>query len=158
MGPKQRRLAGAKVTLSLTPLIDVTFQLVIFFMLVTELTNLSLADVRLPTASEAGEGGTGPVVINIVPTGDGAYLRIGTDEYHGQGQDLVEQLKQRLLLEAETYGLWTAVGDDSRMSELEVVVRSDRELPSEYFLYVMAACNDVWIYRIDAGAKKDATE
>jgi biopolymer transport protein ExbD len=154
MGPKQRKQVDTTGTVNLTPLIDVTFQLIIFFMLVAELTNLSLADVCLPRASEAEEGGAGAVVFNIVPSGDAASVKIGQREFRGQGHALVEQLKQHLLLEAEKLDRWTPAGDGSRMSELEVLIRSDRGLPSEYVLWILEACSDLGIYRINVGAKQ----
>ena len=39
--------------LDLTPMIDIVFNLIIFFMLVSELSNLELEQLRLPFAGEA---------------------------------------------------------------------------------------------------------
>ena len=158
--------ASEEAKVNLTPMIDVTFQLIIFFMLVTELTNMALAQVILPLAPEArpNPGKEGEVVVNIVrekifsdelAETDG-YIKIGLDDYRGSGTELIEKLKTRLRLEAEVYGKWTDHPDipGKKNSELELLVRSDRGVRAEYFLYLMWACNDVGIYKVHVGAKQ----
>ena len=41
------------VTFDMTPMIDVTFQLIIFFMLSMDMSQLELENLNMPTASEA---------------------------------------------------------------------------------------------------------
>jgi len=148
----------------MTPMIDVTFQLIIFFMLVTELTNLALEDVVLPIADQAQEHSKGrqsEVVINVVRQSQGpagqAVIKIGGQEIKGQGQELLDNLAERLFVEAQVYNRWIPhpVIPGKKLSELEVLVRADREARAEYFHIIMAACLRVGIYRVHVAARQE---
>jgi len=146
---------------NLTPMIDVVFQLIIFFMLVSELTNLALEPVILPWGDHAQEAKLpGEVVVNIKrldgKAGKRAAVVIAGEEIPGEGQQLIKNLTARLQLEAEAYGEWTPLpqNPNRRVSELDLRVRMDREVPSEYFHYLMWACNDVGIYKVYVSVKE----
>ena len=67
----------------------------------------------------------------------------------------------RLFLEAEAYGIWTPMRgapNPKGVSELRLLVRCDRQVRSEYFLYVMFACNEVGIYKVNVAAKQTIQE
>jgi biopolymer transport protein ExbD len=146
--------------INLTPMIDVTFQLIIFFMLVSELTNMTMLNVTLPVAPNAEElkEPENPlqkrVIINITADGEIAF---GTHDFvPGKGEKLLENLVDRLRLEAEArQELWSknTQGGGKRVSELKLFVRCDREVDAKYFLYVMHACNQVPLYKVDVGTK-----
>jgi len=147
---------------NLTPMIDVVFQLIIFFMLVSELTNLALEPVILPWGYHAETDVKLPneVVVNIkhVQEGgvDSGVIVIAGQEIPGEGQKLIDNLKARLQLEAEACGQWTPNPrhPTGRNSELEVRVRMDRQAPSEFFHFLMWACNDVGIYKVYVTVKQ----
>ena len=55
-----------KSEMNMTPMIDVVFQILIFFMVVTQFVNQTLEEVKLPNAPDAEEMvKTPPVVINV---------------------------------------------------------------------------------------------
>ncbi len=160
----KRHLSAEEGHVNLTPMIDVVFQLIIFFMLVTELTNLALEQVTLPIAVHAQEikGGEGQVVVNIKnmkgvegATQDGMIVIAG-QEIKGEGRGLVKKLTERLQLEADAHDKWTPNRNhpSGKNSELEILVRSDRQVKAQYFLYLMWACNDVGIYKVQVAAQQ----
>ena len=151
---------------NLTPMIDVTFQLIIFFMLVTELANLALAHVVLAIAphSEVPEG-TGEVhgqlIINISHTEDneGKISFGGGDELTGTKELILRRLKERLQLEVNTYDIWEKKPRSGRgISKLKLLVRSDHRVYAEYFLLIMHVCNEVGIYKVDVAAKQSVVQ
>ena len=163
MAGKHSKMVTEEGHVNLTPMIDVVFQLIIFFMLVTELTNLALEQVVLPIAAYAKEnpGKEGEVVVNIKQDpnaqnpSDGILVIAGAT-MKGTGQELVRNLTARLQLEAEAYNKWEPNEQHprGRNSLLEVKVRSDRQVRSEYFLALMWACNDVGIYKVHVAAQQ----
>ena len=161
---KHLKMVAEEASVNLTPMIDIVFLLIIFFMLVTELTNLALEQVILPIAAHAKEnpGKEGEVVVNIKQGENQAsdpgagVIVIAGQLIKGEGQGLNRGLVDTLRLEAETYGKWTPNDQhpSGKNSELEVLVRSDRQVRSEYFLALMWACNDIGIYKVHVAAQQ----
>ena len=147
---------------NLTPMIDVVFQLIIFFMLVTELTNMALEQVVLPLAPHASDkppSREGEVVVNIKDISSekgrpAAAIIIFGQRIPGEGRELVKNLTNRLKMEAEAYGKFTPNHPSGKNSELELLVRADRQVQAKYFIYLMWACNDVGIYKVRVAARQ----
>lgn len=75
-----------KIAASLTPMIDVTFLLIVFFVLVSQIVDLDQVDMDLP--KPIGHEGTSPdekprIVLNIEPDGTGGCLsyRMGANAW-----------------------------------------------------------------------------
>jgi biopolymer transport protein ExbD len=111
-------------SINMTPMIDVVFQLLIFFLLTNHLSRQEVsAELVLPTAEsgdEAADDQTPRATVNILPDGQ---IQLG-------GQPLAAaELTNRLRAE----NLKHAGG-------LEVRIRADRTVPYELVEPVLAAC------------------
>ena len=129
--------------MNMTPMIDIVFQLIIFFMVVTELATLDLERVVLPyakltdTEKDRIDQST-MITININKKGDIIYKR----QKHTD-----EMLRDLLKWEAENAGTEpNPFAPDKRLSNLQVLIRADRDTKYEGIQRVMDACqrNGVW--------------
>jgi biopolymer transport protein ExbD len=116
-------------TLSLTPLIDVVFLLLIFFLVATRFAEEDRElDVLLPSASEAKPMTMQPKELLINIDHKGRYFighkMLGTDE--------IEHALQR------------AVADNP--ANQSVIIRSDKRVQLDYVVFVLNACNKAGIY------------
>ena len=66
----KHKVDGKEVELNMTPMIDVVFNLIIFFMIVTDMSQKELEQLTLPNSTEAvedtGDDSERRVIINIV--------------------------------------------------------------------------------------------
>jgi biopolymer transport protein TolR len=122
---------NANVEANLTPLIDVTFLLIVFFVLVSQIVEVEHVEMDLPQPRQPVSqkpGDESRVVINLLPAGDGSIrgYRLGGREFP-PGADGAEQLAERL---AEMY---------SANPGLDVNLRADRRTRYEWIDPVMQA-------------------
>lgn len=92
---------NADVQANLTPMIDVTFLLIVFFVLVSQIVEVEHVDMQLPRPEEAASfrpGDEQRAVINVIPgqNGDIAGYRIGAREFP-PNQEGVDRLTSRLV-------------------------------------------------------------
>jgi biopolymer transport protein ExbD len=92
---------NANVQANVTPMIDVTFLLIVFFVLVSQIVEVEHVDMELPRPDEAAT--TKPsedmrVVINVLPGQDGTSngYRLGSREYP-PGPQGAARLSDRLI-------------------------------------------------------------
>lgn len=90
----------ARVEANLTPMIDVTFLLIVFFVLVSRIVDVEHVDLELPRPDDPASAPLGDesrVVINIVPgaSGTAEAYRLGSREFPPNEAGL-EQLTARL--------------------------------------------------------------
>ena len=132
-----------------TPMIDVVFNLIIFFMVATELKKVDVDQrVRLARAENARTGveaTASPLVINVVPGGAGrdARLMIGGREI---GWDEFVRLME---VETRLAGL-TREG----LSPLRVLIRPDEDAPFAGVQRVMNECARRKIVQVSIAAEK----
>jgi biopolymer transport protein ExbD len=124
---------NANVQANLTPLIDVTFLLIVFFVLVSQIVEAEHVEMDLPQPREAAShrpGDENRVVINLLPgpPASGSILgyRLGGREFM-PGREGVEQLTERL---AEMY---------RANPTLHINLRADRSTHYEWIDPVMQA-------------------
>lgn len=91
---------NAEVNANLTPMIDVTFLLIVFFVLVSQIVEVENVEMNLPEPIEALTEPTGEeqrAVINVVPgqTDSIEGYRVGTNQFPG-GAEGVEALTEHL--------------------------------------------------------------
>lgn len=160
-----------KLAFSMTPMIDIVFQLIIFFMLVTDFMQQDLARVWLPLASAAVEDNQPDpdrLVINIhhAPPGncdelqynnDGELLHPCLDETHWKimikGREIsLDELEKEIRLE----------GDKDRapsgISDRAIMIRSDGGAPYRMVQKVFEACARTRVWKIEIGAIKPAED
>lgn len=145
----------------LTPMIDVVFLLLIFFMLITEITQVDIENVQLPNALMAQPDEKPPkdrLVINIAKLiQDDENDRRGIIKIHGQlvgTSDLVRILKREADKEREP--------EKPFASSRYVLIRCDRRVEWRKFLEVLTMCSDphkgIRLYKIQIAIAKDENQ
>ncbi len=149
MEKKRSPATPTDVSLNMTPMIDVVFNLLIFFMVITDMTQRELEELTLPFAEQAVEDADdsrfGRVTVNVRKADDWSEtgevrVMIGGREYGWQ------RLKEYLYTAAQR-GMW----DPASPSEVPVLIRCDREIRWREAQWVMQACADAAIrmYRVE---------
>lgn len=64
-----KRTHGNKLDVNMTPMIDVTFLLLIFFMTVNQVSNVNKEQLSLPQLKGSQDQSEGTITINVDPTG-----------------------------------------------------------------------------------------
>jgi len=109
----------------MTPMIDIIFQLIIFFMVVSQFTNVAVETLTLPDAKEgeeAEEGNGDRVIVNVHE--DGHISVFGKTQ---TPEDLQAELEKRV----EEFNKQQGVPLDAKDigSKLSVIVRADKKVP-----------------------------
>jgi biopolymer transport protein ExbD len=127
---KVRRNYGCEI--NMTPMIDVVFQLIIFFMCVSSFARLAVENVTLPEAKEGKPPSgdvTGQIIVNV--TKEGRILHLGNAHTLDSLQAVLgEQVK----------------GADKE--KVTVLVRGDKDCPWEKASVVLRACAANGIARV----------
>lgn len=139
---------GGAEEVNLTPMIDITFQLLIFFMVTSQMAELdNIAELHLPKADAAKPSYKPPkerLVINVIPrdlqTGSGAVYIVGGDE-----RDLK---RLQLLIYREAEILKGPGGYSSR----PVLIRADERVHYKHIQHLMNLCMDYKIWKLSFGA------
>jgi biopolymer transport protein ExbD len=132
MRPPLRRPQG-NLGLNLTPLVDIVFQLIVFFLVASHLAQQETSlELELPAALTGGaEPADLPprLIINVPPADDKVWV---------SGQYLAPAaLRQLLIAEHQLRG-----------PALEVRIRSDRNVPYARIEPILALCAEVGIQRV----------
>ena len=133
-----------EVTINLTPLIDIVFLLLIFFMVSTTFSKESQLRIRLPDASPDSEVEQRPSRLVVAITKSGDYSIRGPNE--STGHHLLSR-ERSVLAQAMAKG---AQGTD----ELVVVIRADRKTPHEAVVRVMDVARKLGLVRITFATQK----
>jgi len=135
----------------LTPMIDCTFLLLIFFMCVTEMAKVEFEQLTLPKALKAIEDKEVPkdrqvinVTYSIVNNSEVVSNIIVRKVTYNEPDKLVAFLKTR----AEKAGR-----DEKGVSRLSVKIRADGRVAYQQVQRVMVACMKAGISRISFGAE-----
>ncbi len=122
---------------SMTPMIDITFQLMIFFMLVTDMSSRQIEDLALPHASEAVTTKEPETVLNLMPDG-----RIRMD-----GRTFPDEALE---------GFFESRRHQGRGLETPLLIRADRSTSFEHLQKVlMMAAHCGQVTRVHLGAKPE---
>ena len=151
-----------KADVDLTPMIDCVFLLLIFFMIITEITQTKLEHMQLPKAEMADIDKPNPkeerLVLNIIkeePNNEDNRAGI----YKVDGQILSAQ---QLIPVLHAY----AEGDRDELgiSEKQVMIRCDRRVEFRSFQRILMLCANpnlelpIKIYRLQIAIAKDETQ
>lgn len=131
---------------NMTPMIDVVFQLIIFFMLVTEMSQADLEAMELPEATQAVPDKNPEkdrMVINVTEKGD---IKIRGRKYGSK------KLQQWLKREASI----SRDPKDKRLSSRALLIRADKDSEFKYVQHIMQECVQpgVGIWKILLAAKE----
>jgi biopolymer transport protein ExbD len=140
---KQRRKPPAELRMNMTPMIDIVFQLIIFFMIVSEFQNMELEQITLPFALEAKEEAKdlpNRIIINVTDKGDILMMR---------RQYTIEELKALLIERART-----SPKDADGLPTIAVKLRADAECEYKYVQQVIVQCMRAYIWKLSFGASE----
>ncbi|MDA1264759.1 MAG: biopolymer transporter ExbD [Planctomycetota bacterium] len=133
--------------MNMTPMIDVVFLLIIFFMIITDLTQKDLEDLELPMVQHAVEDKPKPdewrPILNIKFTGE--IIVTGTTLYdpanieaNTDNGDEYAEVKKRLSLIAEK--MTKEDGKKDGLPDDALLIRADMSTPFKYIQKVMEIC------------------
>jgi biopolymer transport protein ExbD len=144
---KKKVKLDEKIDLNMTPMLDVVFNLIIFFMIVTDMTQQELEQLTLPKASEAvkdeGENIKKRMIINIEKDGT---IKIKRNEY------TLDTLQKRLYEFAEQHRV--KEGPEKGLCDEPILIRADYNTDFEHIQAVMQRCADqkIQIWKIQLAA------
>ena len=142
----------------LTPMIDITFQLVIFFLVANDLTRKEIEEVELPQAIAGTEdkGEDQRLIINILRPDDPLNPpKFPVIKVKGRSYDLT---KLGRFMKTQADKKREPPGGPGAPSEIFVLVRADKATPWQHVQYVMQECAQpgVAIYKMQfATTKRD---
>jgi biopolymer transport protein ExbD len=160
MAKKKKATDASDVELNMTPMIDVVFNLIIFFMIVTDMSQKELELLVLPKSSQAiedsGDEKERRVIINIVQSKNfkqdkKVKIFIRKIEYD------LDKLKEHLFVHAD---IQRDMDHPSQPSEIFVLIRCDQDIRWREVQWVMQACADpaVRIYKLQFATRKRETD
>jgi len=135
-----KTMTDEQPSLNLTPMLDVVFLLIIFFMVGNRFTELSdeekRLDIQVPQVGAASEGTSAPVrrLVQILPD--------GTIEFEKKTVSL-EELREQLRVAR------------SQNPQLSVIVRGDGQAPLEKAAAVYSACAQLGIQDVGLAVRSD---
>lgn len=153
--PSKAVEGGAEM--DMTPMIDITFQLIIFFLVANDLSKKEIETVALPQAlagvEDKGDEKEERIIINVLPPDDIANPAL-MPKVRVRGVDhTIESLTSFLKAKANQ----RSKGEDGT-SNLYALVRADNRAPWQHVQFVMQACADpsVKIWKLQfATTKRD---
>lgn len=161
MAKKSRFQEEPPPKVDLTPMIDIVFNLIIFFMIVSELSNLTVEQLQLPFADQAQDPdktGTAEKVlqINVLETG---LIKVNGMAYTAEPKQKGQYPWLADFLEIEAAGYEREEADPSNPqlspSKMRVNIRADKESPFKNVQQVFDACQKNGIYRTSVAATKN---
>lgn len=132
-----RRQRTEEVGINLTPLIDVVFLLLIFFMVSTTFTKETHMDLELPTSSSTATTVEG-TPIEIVVSAQGSYLV--------NGQALVQST-----LESLTRAVQLEMSGDNKQAGIIIV--ADAKAPHQAVVYALDAAGQLGISQVQLATR-----
>jgi len=145
-----------EMEMNMTPMIDVVFLLIIFFMIITDLTQQDLEDLQLPVATAADQDKPDPKkkrpIFNIKSTGEIVVTRVPiySPETHDNLPEPFIEVKKTLAKIARD--MPKAVEDG--LPDDPLMIRGDASVPFKYVQQVMQICGEkgIGIWKTQLGA------
>lgn len=157
--------APPEAEIDMTPMIDVTFLLIVFFMVVSDMSALDVAELTLPFADQAQvtkveNADENPMlIINVIKDGT---VKIAGQDFTTKSESTggLQSLKEYLKIEAEAAEREPPPADNPalRASKLRVLIRADRDTMFKNVQSVFDACQKNGIYKTALGATKEQIE
>ncbi len=141
--PIRPRDVGAKAEMNMTPMIDIVFQILIFFILVSDLQTKDFAQLALPMADQAKpdvDPPKGRMTINVKEDGQIILRSVNIT---------LDALGKRLKAEAEVYR-----DRDKEKSDKPILIRADRDVEYSVVQDIMKTCVDSMVWKLSFAAAK----
>jgi biopolymer transport protein ExbD len=160
--------AQTEMEMNMTPMIDVVFLLIIFFMIITDMSQQDLEELKLPSARAAVPDEPDPKkvrpVLNVPVSGNVIVKLERIYEPEKDGDD-VSRLERYLLDQAR---LMRAAGDvkplgpgsSIMLPDNPVLIRADKNTEFKYVQKIMALCGkqEIQIWKVQLAAAEDKVE
>ena len=145
MGRRLRPDRGRGLSINLTPMIDIVFLLLIFFVLIAQFSRRQRAEVQLPEPE--------PSAAKYVYRGDVLTITVICDE---QGRLRAYQTEGQMILPEQTGILTQKLMERKRANpQVEVNLRADRRADGKVVEALMAACARAGISHVNLVAALD---
>ena len=130
----------------MTPMIDIVFQLIIFFMIVSEFQSMELEQITLPFALEShvDPHTDRRMIVNVNSNGEKMVMRRRYTD---------EQLSQLIAHRARL--LWDHADN---VSNLAVKIRADAECEYKHVQHLMTKCMHTGVWRVSFGTNQAENE
>ena len=160
--------AQTEMEMNMTPMIDVVFLLIIFFMIITDMTQQDLEALKLPEARAAIPDEPDPKkvrpVLNVPVSGNVIVKLNKIYEPEVDGED-VSRLEQYLADQAKAMVLSGAVahanvdaGTGPMLPDNPILIRADKNTEFKYIQKIMELCGKegIQIWKVQLAAAEDA--
>jgi biopolymer transport protein ExbD len=174
MAKKKRERAGApdeSIEMDMTPMIDIVFQLIMFFIIITDFTQKEIELLQLPwsTVGIEDEGDEkGRIIINILPPRSAAKVRGISDEDINEATDRIKvNGKEKTFVGLAKYLQQNGVAnprwrekDNPSLCSRSLLIRCDELQAFDYVKGVLQVCSlpDVAIYKIEIATSEKIKE
>jgi biopolymer transport protein ExbD len=162
---------GEETTLNMTPMIDIVFQLVVFFMLTLDMSSKDYIPLTLPFAHHAVEDKDDPsdpiqnlkVVVNVLPNGKivlkGKEYAMTQDDMKGSMEGL-KALHRELVLATQPDPDHPNIREEDQHSKVAIQVHGDRAALWRYVQWIIATASSpqVKMYKIYFSVKQPQEE
>jgi len=149
--------AETEMEMNMTPMIDVTFLLIIFFMIITDLTQQDLEQLKLPEARAAVEDKPDPKVVrpilNIPQNGKIIYKKEDFYDPEVDGEDMTRL--ERFLSRQSKLMPWVKDPDlGVDLPDNPLMIRADMNTEFKYIQRIMEICGKkgIQIWKLELGA------
>ena len=140
------------IKMDMTPMIDVVFQLIIFFMLVTDMSQQDLAELKLPYAetSQKDEMMKGRLTFNILKDGE---IEIKRDRKGSMDTADTQNWVRGFLAREVAKGTPEPDGTSDRA----ILIRADKESEFKHVQKILRVCGEdgIRIYKIHLAAAQN---
>lgn len=165
----RRKRPTSEVEVDMTPMIDLTFLLIIFFIIVNDLTQQELEDLKLPVAQKAGSDDPpeNRPILNVMDDGSIIWKKKllyspgmdprGMDPIRKTRPDFYWKLADTMKLEFIPY--MTIKFDEEVQKDLPddpILIRADRNTPFRYIQKIMEVCTreGIMIWKVQLAASE----
>lgn len=165
----RRKRPASEVEVDMTPMIDLTFLLIIFFIIVNDMTQQELEDLKLPIAQKAGKDDPPPgrPILNVMDDGsiiwkkkvlyEPGMVPRGQDPIRKTRPDYYWKLAETMIVEWIPY---MATDYDENLKKTlpddPILIRADRNTPFRYIQKIMEVCSreGIYIWKVQLAASE----
>jgi len=147
------------IEMDMTPMIDVVFQLIIFFVLITDMSQSDLEELKLPIAKNAVQDKPDPKVVrpvlNVLP--DGTMITKRRELYDPENDDMIE-VERYLVDQANRMKPWKMDPDlGVALPDNPLLIRADKNTEFKYIQKIMEVCGKkgIQIWKLQLAASED---
>jgi len=144
--------------MNMTPMIDMVFNLLIFFMLISDLNQKDLVELTLPIAymaeEDKGQEEDDRVILNVDKYG--AIMWKGQQKNLDELGTILSTARDRYALKMQQQGKsgLEDIGGGAKASKLYVLLRADKDTPWQHVQWLMTVMAEQKLYKLQFATKK----